>query len=65
MIQYTHNLFELDRIWKQAKLILIRLLIFLFYFIVVGGAMYFEAMHIIVYPYATHVIQGPRLTFCA
>jgi hypothetical protein len=27
MLQYTHNLFEHDRIRKQAKLILIRLLI--------------------------------------
>jgi hypothetical protein len=26
------------------------------YFIVVGGAMFFEAIYIIVYPYATHVI---------
>jgi hypothetical protein len=26
------------------------------YFIVVGGAMFFEVIHIIVYPYATHVI---------
>jgi hypothetical protein len=25
MLQYTQNLFEHDRIWKQAKLILIRL----------------------------------------
>ena len=26
MLQYTQNLFEYDRIWKQDKLILIRLL---------------------------------------